>query len=40
MAQRVNGKLSTGAKGAETIAIAALGFLAADPERLARFLAL
>ena len=40
MAQRVNGKLSTGAEGAETIAIAALGFLAADPQRLARFLAL
>ena len=40
MAQRVNGKLSTGAEGAETMAIAALGFLAAEPERLARFLAL
>ena len=33
MAQRVNGKLSTGREGAETIAIAALGFLAAEPER-------
>ncbi len=40
MAQRVNGKLSTGREGAETVAIAALGFLVADPERLARFLAL
>ena len=40
MAQRVNGKLSTGAEGAETIAIDALGFLAGEPERLARFLAL
>ena len=40
MAQRVNGKLSTGREGAETIAIAALSFLAAEPERLARFLAL
>jgi len=40
VAPRVNGKLSTGRDGAETIAIAALGFLAAEPERLARFLAL
>ena len=40
MAQWVNGKLSTGREGAESVAIAALGFLAADPERLARFLAL
>ena len=40
MAQGVNGKLSTGREGAESMAIAALGFLAAEPERLARFLAL
>ncbi len=40
MAPRVNGKLSTGRESAETIAIAALGFLAGEPERLARFLAL
>jgi hypothetical protein len=40
LAQRVNGKLSTGREGAESVAIAALGFLAAEPERLARFLAL
>jgi hypothetical protein len=40
VAQRVNGKLSTGREGAESMAIAALGFLAAEPERLARFLAL
>ena len=40
MAQRVNGKLSTGRESAESTAIAALGFLAAEPERLSRFLAL
>ena len=40
MAPQVNGKLSTGRQDAETIAIAALGFVAAEPERLARFLAL
>jgi hypothetical protein len=40
VAQRVNGKLSTGREGAESMAIAALGFLAAEPERLDRFLAL
>jgi hypothetical protein len=40
VAERVNGRLSTGRESAETIAIAALGFLAADPERLTRFLAL
>ena len=40
MPQRVNGKLSTGREGAESMAIAALGFLAVEPERLARFLAL
>jgi len=38
--QRVNGKLSTSGGGAESLAIGALEFLAADPERLARFLAL
>ena len=40
MAQRVNGKLSTGLEGAEAVAIDALNFLAAEPERLSRFLAL
>jgi hypothetical protein len=40
VARRVNGKLSTGGEGAQTVAIEALGFLAADPERLSRFLAL
>jgi hypothetical protein len=40
LAQPVNGKLSTGGEGAEKVAIDALGFLAGDPERLARFLAL
>ena len=40
MAHWVNGKLSTSGEGAQTVAIDALGFLAAEPERLARFLAL
>ena len=40
MPQQVNGRLSTGAEAAESLAIQALGFLAGDPERLARFLAL
>jgi hypothetical protein len=40
VAQRVNGKLSTGLEGAEAVAIDALNFLAAEPERLSRFLAL
>lgn len=40
MRHRVNGRLSAGGEGAQTVAIDALGFLAADPERLARFLAL
>ena len=40
MAHWVNGKLSTGGEGAQAVAIDALGFLAADPERLSRFLAL
>jgi hypothetical protein len=38
--QRVNGVLSTDNSGAESTAISALGFLAADEERLERFLAL
>ena len=40
MRHRVNGGLSTGGEGAQTVAIDALGFIAAEPERLARFLAL
>lgn len=40
MRQAVNGGLSTGNSAAETTAIAALGFLAADESRLERFLAL
>jgi len=40
LAHWVNGKLSTSGEGAQTVAIDALGFLAAEPERLARFLAL
>jgi hypothetical protein len=36
--QSVNGQLSTGGEGAESLAIDALGFLAAEPERLSRFL--
>ena len=40
MVHRVNGKLSTSGEGAQTVAIDALGFLAGDPERLSRFLAL
>ena len=40
MRERVNGGLSTGGEAAESLAIDALGFLAADPERIARFLAL
>jgi hypothetical protein len=38
--QRVNDALSTGRANAEALAITALGFLAGDPERLSRFLAL
>jgi uncharacterized protein DUF3572 len=38
--QRVNDALSTGRASAEALAITALGFLAGDPERLSRFLAL
>ena len=40
MPHRVNGRLSIGVEGAQTVAIDALGFIAAEPERLARFLAL
>jgi hypothetical protein len=40
LAHWVNGKPPAGGEGAETVAIDALGFLAAEPERLARFLAL
>ncbi len=40
MRQSVNGKLSTGNLFAETTAISALGFLAAEESRLDRFLAL
>jgi hypothetical protein len=38
--QSVNGSPSTDNSHAETMAIAALGFLAAEPSRLERFLAL
>ncbi len=38
MRQRVNGELSTARARGEALAIEALGFLAGDPERLARFL--
>jgi hypothetical protein len=38
--QRVNGELSTAKARGEALAIEALGFLADDPERLSRFLAL
>jgi len=38
--QAVNAKLSTGAGAGEALAIGALGFLAAEPSRLQRFLAL
>jgi hypothetical protein len=38
--QAVNGRLSTGNSAAETTAVAALSFLAADESRLERFLAL
>jgi hypothetical protein len=38
--ERVNDALSTGRASGEALAIAALGFLADDPERLSRFLAL
>ncbi len=40
MRQAVNAKLSTGGNVGERIAIAALGFLAAEESRLERFLAL
>lgn len=40
MRDRVNGKLSTSGEGAESLAIEAIGFLAAEPERLDRFLSL
>lgn len=40
MRQRVNGGLSTAKAQGEALAIEALGFLAGDPERLSRFLAL
>ena len=40
MRQAVNGVLSTDNSGAESIAISALGFLAAEETRLERFLAL
>ena len=40
MRDRVNDKPSAAGAGADALAIDALGFLAADPERLARFLAL
>jgi hypothetical protein len=38
--ERVNDAQSTGRANGEALAIAALGFLASDPERLSRFLAL
>ncbi|MGD0642847.1 MAG: DUF3572 domain-containing protein [Roseiarcus sp.] len=38
--QEVNAKLSTGVIRGESVAIAAIGFLAADESRLERFLAL
>ena len=40
MPLRVNDRLSKGGDGPQTVAIDALGFLAGEPERLARFLAL
>jgi len=40
VARTVKPKLSTGKSAAESLAAAALGFLAADPARLERFLAL